>query len=104
VVPLEQFLFGPQAFTRGHVLHARVVVPGERPLVFRRVEPDDRVPLVVVDVRRVVDVQLVVAEDALLRRRLGSDLEWILGISFSDEKFTNIFMFTNASSSQNNAE
>ena len=58
------------AITRRDILHAGVVVPGERAVVFRGVEPDDGVPLVVEDERRVVDVQLVVAQDALLRRRL----------------------------------
>ena len=46
-----------------------IVVSGERPLVLRREEPDDRVPLLVKDVGRVVDVQLVVAKNTTFSRR-----------------------------------
>ena len=56
------------------ILHAGVVVPGERAVVFRGVEPDDGVSLLVEDEGRIVDVELVVAEDAFLRRGLGANL------------------------------
>jgi len=54
-----------------------IVVSGEWPLVLRRKEPDDRVPLLVKDVGRVVDVQLVVAENTTFSWRFRTDLKKI---------------------------
>ena len=51
------------------ISETRIVVSGDRPLLFRRVEPDDAVSLLVEDEGGVVDVQLVVAENALFSRR-----------------------------------